>query len=346
MLTSTRTWLVTAASLALLAPLLTPQTQAQFYIGAEAGWTGLPYQTDTIPGVTSATVQFNSGFNAGVRGGYEWGAWRFEEEYSYRQNGVANSFAGASYAIKGASGNRHTNSVMTNVLYDFTVGWPITPHVGFGVGAVEVFDGLKVPGIGQLFNNSTWQFGYQGIAGIRYNLSQALTLDLDYRYLATTQPTFSIPKTNLHYLSSYNTNNFVASLIYRFAPPPPPTPVSVAAPAPQPAPPAQVFRVFFDWDRADITPAGMAIVRQAADAYKAGGSVRIQVTGYTDLSGSAGYNQRLSVRRANNVATALANLGVPRSDMAISGRGENDPRVPTAIGVREPQNRRVEIVFP
>ena len=63
MLTSTRTWLVTAASLALLAPLLTPQTQAQFYIGAEAGWTGLPYQTDTIPGVTSATVQFNSGFN-------------------------------------------------------------------------------------------------------------------------------------------------------------------------------------------------------------------------------------------------------------------------------------------
>ena len=99
MLTSTRNWLVTAASLALLAPLLTPQTQAQFYIGAEAGWTGLPYQTDTIPGVTSATVQFNSGFNAGVRGGYEWGAWRFEEEYSYRQNGVANSFAGAGYAL-------------------------------------------------------------------------------------------------------------------------------------------------------------------------------------------------------------------------------------------------------
>jgi outer membrane protein OmpA-like peptidoglycan-associated protein len=120
--------------------------------------------------------------------------------------------------------------------------------------------------------------------------------------------------------------------------------VPVAAPAPT-APP-EVFLIFFDWDRADITPAGMDIVRQAANAYKAGGSVRIQVTGYTDLSGSPGYNQRLSVRRANNVANALAKMGVARSDMSVSGRGENDPRVPTAQGVREPQNRRVEIVFP
>src|SRR5262249_4615806 len=134
------------------------------------------------------------------------------------------------------------------------------------------------------------------------------------------------------------------SLIYRFAPPPAPAPIPVAAPAPSPPPP-QIFLVFFDWDRADITPAGMEVLRQAANAYKAGGSVRLQVTGYTDLSGSPSYNQRLSGRRANNVANALANLGVTRSDMAVTGRGENDPRVPTLQGVREPQNRRVEIVF-
>jgi outer membrane protein OmpA-like peptidoglycan-associated protein len=75
-------------------------------------------------------------------------------------------------------------------------------------------------------------------------------------------------------------------------------------------------------------------------------SVSSSLTGYTDLAGSLGYNQRLSVRRADNVANTLANWGVPRSDMAVSGRGENDPGVPTALGVREPQNRRVEIVFP
>jgi OOP family OmpA-OmpF porin len=342
---SPRIWLITNACLACAAMVLIPGARAQIYIGGEGGWTSIPDQSDTILGVTSATARFDNGFNVGVRGGYEWGPWRFEEEYSYRQNNAHNLTLG-SFTLNGVGGNRHTNSIMTNVLYDFTVGWPITPHIGVGIGAVEVFDGLKIPGVGQLFNNSTWQFGYQGIAGLRYNLSPALTLDLDYRFLATTEPTFKIPNTNLRYRSDYYTQNFVASLIYRFAPPPPPAPVPVAAPAAPPPAPAQVFLVFFDWDRADITPAGMEIVRQAANAYKAGGSVRIQVTGYTDLSGSPGYNQRLSERRANNVANALANMGVARSDMAVSGRGMNDPRVPTAAGVREPQNRRVEIVFP
>jgi outer membrane protein OmpA-like peptidoglycan-associated protein len=107
-----------------------------------------------------------------------------------------------------------------------------------------------------------------------------------------------------------------------------------------------VFIVFFDWDRDTITPEGMQIIQQAAAAYKSGAMVRIQITGYTDRSGSPGYNQRLSERRANNVAKALASLGVPQNQMAVSGRGENDNRVPTADGVREPQNRRVEIVFP
>jgi len=104
--------------------------------------------------------------------------------------------------------------------------------------------------------------------------------------------------------------------------------------------------VFFDWDKSTITPEGMAILQQAAAAFRSGAPVTIQVTGYTDRSGSPGYNQRLSERRANNVAGALAGMGVPRQAMVVSGRGENDNRVPTADGVREPQNRRVEIVFP
>jgi outer membrane protein OmpA-like peptidoglycan-associated protein len=90
----------------------------------------------------------------------------------------------------------------------------------------------------------------------------------------------------------------------------------------------------------------MAILQKAAQQYKSGAPVQIQVTGYTDLTGSAGYNQRLSERRANAVANALAGMGVARNDMVVTGRGMNDPRVPTPLGVREPQNRRVEIMFP
>src|SRR5215470_9519440 len=178
------------------ATLLSAAAQAQLYIGGEGGWTSLPDQTDNIIDVTSVTARFDGGFNVGVRGGWEWGPWRFEEEYTYRQNS-ARDLVSSNFIINGTGGNRHTNSIMTNVLYDFTLGYPITPHIGFGIGAADVFDGLKVPGIGQLFNNSSWQFGYQGIAGIRYNLNPNLTLDLDYRYFATTQPTLNIPNTNL-----------------------------------------------------------------------------------------------------------------------------------------------------
>jgi OmpA-OmpF porin, OOP family len=186
-----------------------------------------------------------------------------------------------------------------------------------------------------------------------------LAFDLDYRYLATTDPSYNnkgqfpfpgsapgagFPPGSTRYTTGYSTQNIVASLTMKFgAPPPPPPP---PPPAPPPPPRQQVYLVFFDWDKYNITPEGMQIIQLAANQYRAGGSVRLQVTGYTDTSGSPGYNQRLSERRANAVATALERLGVPRTDMAVSGRGENDLRVPTPDGVREPQNRRVEIVFP
>ena len=207
---------------------------------------------------------------------------------------------------------------MTNVLYDFTLGYPITPHFGFGVGAVDVFDGLKVPGHRTAVQQQQLAIRLSGYCRHplqpQPDLHPRSRLPLLRHDPADTQAS----RTPICAIApAIDTNNFVASLIYRFAPPPPPAPIPVEAPAPAPPAP-QVFLVFFDWDRADVTPAGMEVVRLAANAYKAGGSVRLQVTGYTDLSGSAGYNQRLSERRANNVANALANLGVARSDMAVS----------------------------
>jgi OmpA-OmpF porin, OOP family len=204
-----------------------PGSRAQFYIGGEAGWTGLSDQTDTINYMTSYVARFYPGFNTGVRGGYEWGPWRFEEEYSYRRN-AARDLIGSNSTVSAAGGDRHSNSIMTNVLYDFTPGYSITPHVGFGVGAAEVVDELNLTDTGQVFNGSSWRFGYQGIAGIRYRISAAFTLDLDYRFFATIEPTFDVPRTNLQYSTYYKTNNFVASVTYRFSPPPPtPNPVSV-----------------------------------------------------------------------------------------------------------------------
>ncbi len=69
------------------------------------------------------------------------------------------------------------------------------------------------------------------------------------------------------------------------------------------------------------------------------------MNGYTDTSGTPQYNQRLSVRRAQTVAAELVKDGVPRSAISIQGFGETHLLVPTGPGVREPQNRRVEIII-
>lgn len=116
--------------------------------------------------------------------------------------------------------------------------------------------------------------------------------------------------------------------------PPPPPPQQAAAPS---------YMVFFDWDRSDLSPQAMATVSQAANAWKSGGNPRITATGHTDTSGPNGYNMALSIRRANSVKSALVSQGVPAASIATVGRGEEQLLVPTADGVREPQNRRVEI---
>jgi outer membrane protein OmpA-like peptidoglycan-associated protein len=107
----------------------------------------------------------------------------------------------------------------------------------------------------------------------------------------------------------------------------------------------RAFIVFFDFDRADITPEAARIIRAAADAAKRGNVPRIMVTGHTDLSGSVAYNQRLSERRAEAVRAQLVREGIATNAIATTGRGKAQPLVPTADGVREPQNRRAEIVL-
>ncbi len=111
------------------------------------------------------------------------------------------------------------------------------------------------------------------------------------------------------------------------------------------AKPASTYIVFFAWDRADLTPVAQQVLQQVAKDFLAGKSPQLVLAGYTDTSGSAAYNLKLSERRARSVAAALAKLGVPTDAMKISWFGETHLRVPTKDGVREPQNRRVEINF-
>jgi len=125
------------------------------------------------------------------------------------------------------------------------------------------------------------------------------------------------------------------------------TPGRPATPTASPAATQQAkFLVFFDWDKATLTPEARRIIANAAEDFKKSGSARIVATGHTDTSGSPAYNMRLSVRRAEAVKAELVRLGVPASEITTIGRGEEDLLVPTKDGVREAQNRRVSIEFP
>lgn len=104
------------------------------------------------------------------------------------------------------------------------------------------------------------------------------------------------------------------------------------------------FIVFFDFDRTSLTAVAVRTIKQVADYFRSGQGTRMTVTGHADRAGTDAYNMALSLRRANIVKDQLVREGVPVSQIVIVGRGESQPLAPTADGVREPQNRRVEIV--
>jgi iron complex outermembrane receptor protein len=120
------------------------------------------------------------------------------------------------------------------------------------------------------------------------------------------------------------------------------TPPPVVAPAPAAA---QSYLVFFDFDKSDLTPQAVAIVDQAAKNATPAKVTRLTVTGHTDTVGSDAYNMRLSRRRAESVAAELEKQGIPSDEIEIVAKGKRDLLVPTGDGVREPQNRRVQIVY-
>jgi len=71
----------------------------------------------------------------------------------------------------------------------------------------------------------------------------------------------------------------------------------------------------------------------------------VQITGHTDTVGGAASNDRLSLDRATQVREALVAQGLPVANAKVTGRGEREPRVPTADNVSEAANRRVDLII-
>ena len=320
-------------------------------------------------------AQFDTGFVGVASVGYGLGnGLRFELEGNYRENKF-NKIGSSALGFTRAGGNENKYGGMVNVLYDFDpnvlgLGFfpaAISPYVGLGAGYVWAqdqntrFSGNPGPVAGfpngynevARTNAGKGAFAYQAILGAAFPIAgvPGLAITAEYRFLGLQgnrdyNYQYFAPgvatRATIRFNEEYN-HSVMLGVRYAFnAAPPPPPPAPVAAPQ-QTA--ARTYLVFFDWDRADLTDRARQIIAEAAQATTRVQVTRIEVSGYTDRSGTVRYNQGLSVRRAQNVAAELVRLGVPRSAITAQGFGESNPLVPTANGVREPQNRRVEIVL-
>ncbi len=320
-------------------------------------------------GIASLGWGFGNGLRAEVEGNYRGNDVRGSNTPFSNTGGTVSALGRAS----SVHGNLRSYGGMLNAYYDFHgLIRAVTPYVGIGIGyAYNEWSHVRANGltssavpyeIDAMGGGSA--LAWQGIAGAAFSLNglvPGLSLTTEARYYGTAAPGIhnsiarSAEGVSTTTRTSLKPNNHNASVMVglryafggkRAAVPVPAAAAAAAQPVRPPIPaPTRTFVVFFDWDRTDLTARARDIVTAAANNALRGTSTRIEVSGHTDRSGDAAYNQRLSQRRAEAVAEALVKDGLERNAITVQAFGESRPLVLTADQVREPQNRRVEIVL-
>ena len=352
--------LLAAAAVVALPMLAQAQPVSGLYLGAGIGanWlqnTNLNGSVNNAAG-TKIENEFDIGYVGVLSLGWGFGnGLRAEIEGNYRSNEVSETKVGGG-SIQGRAsptGTAVSYGVMANVLYDFDLGAAlggIVPYIGGGVGYIwhdyQDVGASFSNGNKTVYNGNTGALGYQAILGAALPIASVpgLAVTAEYRFMGTTGHDINgtvnrtgEPQVRLNSDVDNFNHSLLIGLRYAFNAAP-----VVAAAAPVAA--ARTFLVFFDWSKADLTDRARQIIGEAASA-RGQGVTRIEVNGFTDRSGPADYNMQLSIRRANAVAAELVRRGVPRNEIVTRGFGEENNLVPTADGVREPQNRRVEIIL-
>ena len=359
------------ASTALASPALARDDQ--WYVGVDGGAMlveDLNLDIGTAQGrvANAGKIDTKTGYDFGGVVGHDFGAFRLESEVSYRKADTTNTTVtslgipqGTGPAVRTGSfrtnGDASALSFMVNGLLDFGADDGLQGFVGGGVGVarVRVLNVLANPA---WLDDSDTGFAWQALAGIRAPLSNHWDVGLKYRF-------FNAPKVNLidrlgrNVDTRFRSHSLMGSLVYNFggpvapvevaAPPPPPV-IETPPPPPPPAPPQVTcnsgpYIVFFDWDKTNLTDQGASTLDNAVSNYGNCGNARVMLAGHADRSGKPAYNVGLSQRRNATVQAYLGSKGIAGSAISTTALGETQNLVATADGVREPQNRRVEVTY-
>lgn len=332
-----------------------------FYIGVGGGG-NLVHSTDINGNGFNSDLDHDFGFVGTGTVGYKYeNGFRNEIELGYRTNDVDE------IANVTAEGNTEVYSAMVNLLFDLDItNTNIDTYIGGGAGVAIVRHDKAGLVQGTSLDDSDITPAFQGIAGISYALSDAADIYLNYQYFHASDPNFET-ENNLKVDSDYDSSSFVLGLKVNLsggAPTAKPqlmaqkddfVPVSTftgddlvdqaVSSTPKAVPVSRTYIVFFDMDSSHVTPDARAILAQAAEDARKGQAVSVKVIGHTDTVGSDSGNMQLSRQRAKSVESQLVAMGVAPDVIEPVARGESDPLIPTADGVAEPQNRRVEVTY-
>lgn len=367
-----------AVTLALATTALSTPALARdgaWYVGVEGGAMIVEDIDFDIrpPAVATGTADHDYGYDVGGFVGYDFGAFRLEAEVSYRRASVdawRSNVATPQYLANGvlatapvgvydyAGGSTSALSFMVNGMLDFGSDDSLSGFVGGGAGVARVkAHDYALNTNGSFLDDSDTVFAWQAIAGVRAPISENIDVTLKYRFFNADNVKLQ-DVAGRNYDGRFRSHSILGGVTFNFGaptpPPPPPLPPVEEVPPPPPvetpAPPEVVctpgpYIVFFEWDRSDITPEAGGILDNALAAYQNCGNAAVMLAGHADRSGSASYNVGLSQRRADSVRAYLSSRGIPDGVITTEAFGESRPRVDTADGVRELQNRRVEITY-
>jgi len=357
------------ASTALATPALA--RDKSWYVGVEGGAMIVEdINYDIGASRNAATVDHNYGYDVDGVIGYDFGGFRVETEVGYRSatvDGYTSTLTTPAYTSTGAlvnvpagsysyaGGRTSALSFMLNGLLDFGDDDGIQGFVGGGVGVARVKANYQLNTRGNFVDDSDTVFAWQGLAGVRAPLTDHIDATLKYRFFHADNVKL-VDVTNRTFDGRFRSHSILGGITYNFGsptPPPPPPPPPAPEPTPAPPPPpveAPVcspgpFIVFFEWNKSDITPEAASILDNAVSQYQNCNNAQVMVAGYTDTSGTPKYNLGLSQRRADSVKAYMTSHAVPATQISTEAFGETRLRVQTADGVREVQNRRVEITY-
>lgn len=328
------------ASIISLSLLMSPQVNAaaenagEFYLGAKTGWAN-------FSGFCDDCDKENDAWGGSVYGGYQFNEW-FSLEGGYNYLGKDKGYTSTEYL----ESQVQNGELGAKLDWNLTSAWNLFGKVGTSYNYVDQSGG---------YDDTEENWSLMLGAGVEYQLSHNWRLRTEYQWFNNVGDNGTTGKSDINYLTlglSYYFGSGAAATAAAAATTaavvqeePAEEPMMEVEPAAEPLPAATLSKGAFAHDSTELTPAAKSSLDPVVTYLEQRPDVNVDVIGYTDSTGSAEYNQKLSEKRAQAAADYLTANGVEESRISVQGKGEENPVADNSTAAGREENRRVEITY-